>query len=189
MQQDELAALIDKTATLMIQYERRSQHIDTRLQALGENLQGLLQQLPTAVKTSTQDVLRTLPGEMTNKMRDGMDQAMDDYRQSLGVAGTEVERSSRMLAAQIEQLQRLHRQLIWKTTGAAVLALTLLLGGGGWLSTHYLRVIRENQLTADQMKAYNAADLILCGATLCANVEARGPRYGDRRQYWPIKAR
>ena len=40
MQMEELNALIDKTATLMVQYERRGANIDARLQALGEELQG-----------------------------------------------------------------------------------------------------------------------------------------------------
>lgn len=190
MQQDELAVLIDKTATLMAQYERRGAAIDARLQALDDTLQGLAQQLPVVVKTSADGVLQTLPGEMGSVMREGLGRSMDDYRQRLGTAGHDVESAAQALAGQISHLQRLHRQLIWKAMGAVVLALALLLAGGAWLSMHYTRVIRDNQLSAELLKAYNGADVTLCAdGNLCANVDTRGVRYGEHRQYMPVKPR
>jgi hypothetical protein len=190
VQQDELTLLIDKTATLMAQYERRGADIDARLQALGELLQGVTQQLPLVVRASTSDLLQTLADDATNKVREGLDRPMDDYRQGLDTARREVENASRSLAGQISQLQRMHRQLIWKTMIAVVIALALLLGGGMWLSIHYTQVIRNNQLSADLLKAYNSADVTLCGAEgLCANVNTRGARYGDQRQYLPVNPR
>lgn len=190
MQQEELTALIDKTATLMVQYERRGAAIDARLQALGDTLQGLAQQLPAVVRTSADGVLQTLPAEMGSVMRNGLGQQMDDYRQRLDAAGHDVEKASQSLSGQIGQLQRLHRQLIWKATGAVVLTLALLLAGGAWLSMHYIRVIRDNQLSAELLKAYNSADVTVCGnGSLCANVDPRGTRYGEHRQYLPVKFR
>ena len=190
MQQDELTALIDKTATLMTQYERRGAAIDMRLQDLGEALQGLTEQLPMVLKTSADGVLQTLPSEIGSVMRAGLGQSMGDYRQRLDAAGRDVETASRALAGQISRVQRLHHQLIWKTVGVVVLALALLLAGGSWLSMHYTGVIRDNQLSAELLKAYNGADVTLCGSgKLCANVDAHGARYGQARQYLPVKPR
>lgn len=190
MQEDELTVLIDKTATLMAQYERRGAAIDARLQALGDTLQGLTRQLPTVVRTSADSVLQTLPAEMGSMMRNGLGQSIGDYRQRLDAAGHDIEKASQALAGQISRLQWLHRQLIWKTTAAVVLTLGLLLAGGAWLSLHYTRLIRDNQLSAELLKAYNGADVILCGnGKLCANVDTRGARYGDNRQYLPVRPR
>lgn len=190
MQQDELTALIDKTATLMVQYERRGAAIDERLQALGNSLQGLTQQLPGVVRTSADGMLQTLPAEMGSVMRHGLEQQLDDYRRRLDAAGHAVGQASQSLAGQIGQLQQLHRRLIWKATAAVVLSLALLLAGGAWLSMHYARVIRDNQLSAELLKAYNSADVTVCGAgSLCANVDARGARYGEHRQYLPVRSR
>jgi hypothetical protein len=50
-------------------------------------------------------------------------------------------------------------------------------------------VIRENQLDAALMQAYNHADVTLCQAQLCANVDTKGVRYGDNRQYLIVKSR
>ena len=190
MQQDELTALIDKTATLMTQYERRGAALEVRLQDLGDALHGLAQQLPTVLKTSADGVLQTLPDEMGSVMRAGLGQSMADYRQRIDAAGHDVERASQALAGQLSRLQRLHRQLIWKTVSVVVLALALLLAGGAWLSMHYTGVIRDNQLSAELLKAYNGADVTLCGnGKLCANVDAHGARYGQTRQYLPVKPR
>jgi len=190
MQEDELTALIDKTATLMVHYERRGAAIDSRLQGLAEVLQGLTQQLPTVVRTSADGALQALPAEMGTVMREGLDPSLGDYRRRLDAAGGDVEKAARALAGQIGHLQRLHRQLIWKSVGAAVLALALLLTGGVWLSMHYTRVIRDNQIAADLLKAYNGADVTLCGGgMLCANVNTRGARYGEHHQYLPVKLR
>ena len=190
MQQDELTALIDKTATLMTQYERRGAVIDARLQDLGDALHGLAQQLPMVLKTSADGVLHTLPSEIGSVMRADLGQSMAAYCKRLDAAGRDVETASHALAGQLSRLQRLHRQLIWKTLAVVVLALALLLAGGAWLSMHYTGVIRDNQLSAELLKAYNGADVTFCGdGMLCANVDTRGGRYGEHRQYLTVKPR
>lgn len=50
MQTEKLSALIEKTATLLVQYERCSALIDARPQSLGEALQSRAQQLPAAAR-------------------------------------------------------------------------------------------------------------------------------------------
>lgn len=189
MQQGELTVLIDKTATLMAQYDRRGAAVDARLQSLGDTLQGLAQQLPVVLRASADGMVQTLPAEMASVMRSGLGQSIGDYRQRLDTAGHEVKKAAQSLAGQIGQLQRLHRQLIWKTIAAVALTLALLLAGGAWLSMHYTRVIRDNQLSAELIKAYNNADVTLCGSNLCANVDTRGARLGPSRQYLPVKLR
>jgi hypothetical protein len=64
-----------------------------------------------------------------------------------------------------------------------------LLIGGIWLASHYYNVIRENQIDAALMQAYNRADVSLCQGRLCANVDAKGARYGDDKQYLIVKPR
>lgn len=55
---------------------------------------------------------------------------------------------------------------------------------------HYARVIRDKQLAAGLLQAYNGADVTLCGkGVLCATVDIRGAHYGQNRQYLLVKAR
>jgi antitoxin (DNA-binding transcriptional repressor) of toxin-antitoxin stability system len=55
---------------------------------------------------------------------------------------------------------------------------------------HYASVIRDNQLSAELLRAYNGADVTLCDhGRLCANVDIRARRYGERGQYLPVAPR
>ena len=94
------------------------------------------------------------------------------------------------LCDQLRRIERGQLLLLWK--GAAVIlgSLLLLLGGGGWLLTQYRQEIGDNQqLRAEPLRAYNAADVTLCGGRLCANVEIKSAGLGDRRQYRLVKPR
>lgn len=54
----------------------------------------------------------------------------------------------------------------------------------------HARVIRENRLSADLMKAYNNADVVLGGnGELCANADGKRARRGQRSQYLPVRLR
>lgn len=189
MHQDELEILIDKTATLMVQYERRGDAIDRRLHTLTEALERVSQQVPAAVGTSVSGVLHSLSEELAATLRGSLEPSMDGFRQSLRVGSGEMTKAVYALALQIGRLQRLHRLLIWKTTAVVLVALGVLLAGGAWLSLHYTRVIEANRIAADLMQAYSSADVVRCGKHLCARVDAKAPRYGERGQYVPIKAR
>lgn len=190
MQEDELTALISKTAALMEQFERRCDDIDQRLLVSSEQLQELTQHLPRLVKQSAEDSMQTLPGQLLSQVQQSLSRPVADYQQRLDRAGTEVGSVSHALAQQIKRMEKLQQLLIWKVVGITAACFLLLLVGGVWLSTHYAKVIEENQLTADLMRTYNNADLVMCDkGQLCANVDVRGQRYGDHRQYVPVLSR
>lgn len=190
MQPDELTALISQTAMLMEQFERRCENIDQRLQGLAGDMQRLVVQLPAVVGQSVDGSLQALPNQVLSQVRDGMARPVGDYQQRLHAAGIDIEGSAQTLTRQIRRTEQLHQWLIWKVVAATTACLVLLLAGGAWLLLHYTRVIRENQLSAELLKAYNAADVTLCEhGRLCANVDAKGTRHGDRKQYLPVLPR
>lgn len=63
------------------------------------------------------------------------------------------------------------------------------LGAGAWLSNHYYDEIRRNQISVELLRAYDAADVTLCGGKLCANVDMSAKGVGNKRQYKPVRAR
>lgn len=182
MQYDELMELASKVAALMEQFERRCETLE-------ERLQGLAQQLPVAFRQSSDGLLQHLPGQVLNKVREGLDRPLNDYEQRLRGAQGGLSEGSRIIDGQIRRLEALHRGLAWKVLGVTCGCLALLLAGGIWLSMHYARVIEENQLNADLLRRYNIADVVPCGEQLCANVDPKGPRAGDHQQYLPIRTR
>jgi len=190
MQEDELTVLISKTAALMEQFERRCDEIDQRLLTSSEELQKLTQQLPAVVKQSAIESMQAVPGQVSSQVQLGISRPVAEYQQRLDKAGNDIGHASHSLAQQIKQMENLQRLLIWKVIGITAVCFLLLLGGGVWLSMHYTKVIEENQISADLMKTYNNADLVMCEkGQLCANVDTKGRHYGDHRQYVPVLSR
>ena len=189
MQAEELEALISNTAALMEQFERRCVSIEQRLQASALSLHNLTEQVPATVKQAADDSLQAMPSQMLSKALEGLDKPVHDYQQHLHAAGHEIGTSSSALALQIKQMQQVHQLLIWKAIGVTATCLLLLLVGGIWLSMHYYSVIHDNQLTADMMKAYNSADVVMCEGHLCANVDPKGQHFGSKGEYQPIRQR
>ncbi len=189
MQQDELTALIGRTAILMEQFERRCEEIEAHQRTLCEQLQQLSQRAVWAVCQAADESLRDLSGAVTGKVEDGLSQPVAAYEHRLRKAGTLLQEGSQGLAAQIARLQWLHRQLVWKVVAVAFGSLLLLLAGGGWLSSRYRADIERQRVGADLLRAYNRADVSLCDGRLCANVDLKGRAYGEDKQYRPVRPR
>lgn len=180
--EEQLMATAEKAAVLMEQFERRCELIEQRVGSLA-------QQVPGVVRQSSEGLLQTLPEQLLGAVRNGLSRSLEEHERCLQAAGREVESRVHALAARMDVLERLHRHLVWKAAAVALASLFLLLAGGAWLSLHYSQVLRRNQLSAELLEAYNAADVSLCDGRLCANVDADGRRYGSRRQYLPVRGR
>ena len=192
MDEQALTNLISKTAMLMEKFERSCIQIDQRQEALTQQLNDLTQKLPVVVRQSADSSLQTLPRELLGKVQSGLEEPVSQYEKRLSSAGTRVGEGSDALAQQLQRMEKLHKHLIWKTTAVVVGSMFVLLAGGIWLSTHYFGIIRENQLSAELLEAYNGADVILCGENrdrLCANVDREAPGYGPEGRYAPVQSR
>lgn len=189
VQTAEVASLISKTAVLMEQFDRRCGEIEQRLRTHSGELERLSQQVPAIVRQSADGSLHALPGLVMDRLGGGLERPVQDYQKRLNRAGGELEAAAHKLGGQIERLQHLHRLLLWKTVAAVAACLGLLLAGGAWLSLHYAGVIEQNRLSAELLQAYNRADVTLCDGRLCAHIEAKGRRYGERGQYVPVAPR
>jgi len=49
--------------------------------------------------------------------------------------------------------------------------------------------VRRNAIETALPRAYNQADVTLCGGRLCANIDESAQRFGDRKQYPRVKPR
>jgi hypothetical protein len=188
--QEELAALISQTAALMEQFERRTESVDFRLQELAQQLTRLTEQLPYVVRQSADDAMQSIPTQVVGQTQAGLAHSVAEYQDRWREASTQVASTSHLLAERISKLERLHRTLVWKTTSVVVASMAILLGGSIWLFVHFSNIIKENQISAELLRAYNRADVALCdGGKLCANVDVKGKRYGENREYLPVVTR
>lgn len=179
MEPRNLQSLIEQTAALMERMERRGEALEQRQQTLA-------QRIPAVIRQSADEALQALPGQLQAKAQTALDVSVREYDRRIGELGER----ARTLAQQIDRMEQLHRHLVWKTLGAATCALLALGLGGTWMARHYYDKMQENRVSAELLKLYNTADVAPCGdAQLCANVDTKGPRFGDQRQYSPIKPR
>jgi hypothetical protein len=189
MQDDTLPALVSKTALLMEGFERRCQGIEQQLQVLAKQLGAVTQQLPAVLKQSADGTLRSLPPQIVDSVRHGLQNPIGDYEQRLDAAGHALNDGSQALAKQLEEQRRLARHLTWKIVGVTIVSLVLMVGAGLWFSLHYAEVIRQNQVSAKLLKAYNRADVVLCEGRVCFNADTRSKRYGAKGEYMQAKDR
>lgn len=189
MDQYELTALISQTAQLMEQFERRCNRTDENLHALVQEMHSLTRQLPQVVQQSADASLQALPPQLIHTVRGSLEQAAAGYQDRLRSSANDMGASTQTMVRQIQRMEHLHRHLVWKTVSVTAVCLLLLLGGGVWLSMHYTKIIRDNQLSAQLMQAYNGADVTLCNRKLCANVDPKASRFGTKRQYLEVRPR
>lgn len=172
MNEESAAVLVSKIAALVEQFDRRCEQTSRELRQL-------TQQVPGMVRQSADDQMRRIPDEVMGSVRGGIERPVAAYEQRLHEAGGLLQSGSQALAVQLQRMERLHKQLVWKVIGITLGSLTLLLAGGVWLSKHYYEEIRENQISADLLKAYNQADVKMCDGRLCARVGKKDKRYGE----------
>jgi len=77
----------------------------------------------------------------------------------------------------------------WQFVGAMGVLVIVLVGGAAGLNVHYLGVIEENRQAAAMVKAINRADVTLCDGILCARIDAKAKRWGEKGEYTPIRSR
>lgn len=100
-----------------------------------------------------------------------------------------------MTAAFIEQQQRYDAAMrpklarAWQFVGAMGTLVLVLVGGAVGVNYHYLDVIQANKQQAEWVKAINRADVTLCNDVLCARVDAKAKRWGDKGEYQLVKSR
>lgn len=189
MSQSDTLALASKAAALMEQFERRCVDLERQQQHLAQHLEQVAQSLPGAAARSVQETLQRVPEALIRQVQNGLDESVAGFEKRMQHAGSLIREGAQSLAAQLKHVERMQRVLLWKSAAVTLGSLLLLLAGGGWLLMQYRQEIRDNQLRAELLRAYNAADVTLCEGRLCANTETQGPTYGDRRQYRLVRSR
>ncbi|MFC6839701.1 relaxation protein [Xanthomonas theicola] len=182
-------SLASKAAALMEQFERRCAELERQQRQLAQQLEQVAQALPGVLARSAQETLQRVPDTLIRQVQTGIDQPVAGFEKRLQQAGRSIGEGAHALSAQLKRIERLQRSLLWKTAAIVLGSLLLLLAGGGWLLVQYRQDIRDNQLRAQLLRAYNQADMTLCKDRLCANVESNGAVYGDRRQYRLVRPR
>jgi len=136
-----------------------------------------------------EDVVRTLGSQGRQSIGDALGLPLEDAKKDIDQAAKRMTQSGELAARQMESLARSQRafarvSLVWLGVGGIL----LLLGTSLW-AWHMGRQARQHSVEADLGARIGRADLVKCGAGLCANVDISVRGQGDRQQYRPVRAR
>ncbi|MBK0011058.1 relaxation protein [Stenotrophomonas sp. S41] len=190
MDERQLEDLISKTALLMERYQRLCTEMSEQQTQLSAALNGLTQSLPGQLRDGTDAAIAGLSGEGAAAVKQALLGPVSAYEQQLAASADHVGRSIDALSAEVKRLQLASRGVLWKSLAITVAAVAVLLGGAVWLGGRYQTEIERSQIEADLLRAYNRADVVLCGKEqLCANVETRGAGMGENGRYRVVRPR
>jgi hypothetical protein len=97
--------------------------------------------------------------------------------------------AARTLESERQALSRERRTWLWLGSGALLVASMLAMVSAFYAVVTSRKEVERNQIAADLLRAYDQADVTLCGHRLCANVDDRGARQGADNQYRLVKPR
>jgi hypothetical protein len=90
---------------------------------------------------------------------------------------------------QARHLNRAQTTMVWKSLALlGVGGVFLVAGTGAWIWNKKQEANRY-QVEADLSRRITQSDIVQCGEGLCANVDLKASRAGDRKQYLPVKSR
>ncbi|HKT30613.1 relaxation protein [Dyella sp.] len=178
-----------KAMALMAQFERRCHQLEQHQQALMEQLQRAIGGVPGQVAQSADRMLSSFPKVAATQLEHGLEHSITQYEQRLGQSTAQLQDRMGQLASHVRRLDQLCRHLVWKTAASVIGALLIAIIGGSWLLWYYQGELRNSQVSAELMHAYNQADVTLCGGRLCVNVDKSGQKYGEHGQYLLAKPR
>ena len=183
MQDDELATAVDKISAVIAQFEQRYETIEQRQSMLA-------QQLPALVEEKMDALLKTLSGQASVALRDGLNPPMDDYRRRLQAIGAEAEQTTRAFQRAQSDIAAQRRVMWWGLGTVLILSVISLVatyqGLYGFYQTRYTKLKAQ----VVYLEAVNRSDVVPCGdGQLCAHVDPKSPRYGKNKQYRVVAPR
>ena len=189
LQKEDIEALAYKTGALLEQFVRYCEQQGQHQTAMAERLQYAIGSVPEQMKQSADKVFSALPQTVAAQLDSGLSAPIKGYERRLEQSGEQLQERVGQLTKQLAQLESFSRRLVWKVTAVVIAALLVAVVGGATAVSYYRDQIKQSQLSAELLHAYNQADVTLCDGQLCANVDKAAQKYGERGQYQPVRLR
>lgn len=188
MDRDDLQAQLLHTAELLEQFRRLAEQASQSQRHSAQELHRLTDAAPQILRGAANENFALLASQLQRDLGANLERIVEATRRKLLETGQQMTQTAHQSQQAADRLHRVVRG-VWMAAACSVVMLATCLGSGIWLSSHYYEEVRRHQISAELLKAYNAADVTLCAGKLCANVDARAEGFGDQRQYRPVHAR
>jgi hypothetical protein len=176
MQEDDLAKVTEHCLAAIARMEQRNQQ--------------LAQQIPAIIEEQTARWLRTSAGQIETAARAGLEPAIASCQKHVQGMTTETDKTVKAMQGASGNLSSTVR---WLWIGACVSLLFSIVALGGT----YEMLYGSYQTRYDALKsqvtyldAVNRSDVVPCGdGQLCARIDEKSPRVGDKKQYRVVSPR
>jgi hypothetical protein len=174
-----------QAAMLAERLSRVSEAMDARQRQTAEQQQRMVQAMPDVLRQSADQALGQLTAQAAQAVRQGLNEPIASVSQQAAEHHKNMRASTSAMTQTQNSLAATINKLLWLTT-ALFATLLLISAAGSYLIWHYKQIVAQYQIEADLLRAYNQADVRLCGDQLCARVDRSDKRYGE---YLPVKPR
>lgn len=184
-----LKALAVQIATIADRLDHRSESAVRRTEQAGADMGSQAQRLSASTQSFTRDVSHALQQRAGEIIGRGLGSALDEVGSQLRASARTASVAALALEHERMAMTRERRTWLWLGSGALVLGSLLATGAAFHAVTSSRKEVERNHVEAALLHAYNEADVTLCDGRLCANVDERARRHGDRKQYRPVRQR
>lgn len=140
-----------------------------------------LQQHVSQFRQDVAGIVRGAGAQIATEAKDAVSPAAREYDRAVSATSARLQGASKTV-------------WMWFATAASILLLVLLVG---WAVLGYYRrelaSVKEELVRYEEaipvLQAYYASDVVICGDRVCANVDPKGQRTGDKRQYLQVRSR
>jgi len=164
--------------------------LGARLALLADAIEDKTRHATRQIEASAKELLQSIESESHAAMNQASQQAMGKWTEQLNHSVESVKWATQALGEQRLVLSRTQQSLIYLGLGSLIIGCLLALGGTWLWAKHYRDEVARLKPEAEFVRALNQADVVLCqDGRLCANIDAKVKRQGNKRQYQPVKPR
>lgn len=181
--------LVIELAALTRLLEQRSRSAVHQVEQAARAMDEGTRQLVAQTGGLTREMAQALQRQAGDMFGQGLGSSVEQLRQQLGSAANAATSAASTLEGERKALQHERRTWLWLGCGALLIGTALAVLGSGYAVMQSRKEVQQNRVEAELLRAYNRADVTLCGERLCANVDDKATRVGERRQYRVVKNR
>jgi len=189
MDTEALKVLVIQLAAVAERLDQRSQAAVQQVEQAGAMLDRSAHRLGSSSADFTREVSSALQRQSGEFIGKGLADSIGEFKSQLTACAHAASAAARTLEGERLALSRERRTWLWLGSGALLVASTLATVSSFHAVSSSRKEVERNQIAADLLRAYDQADVRLCGHRLCANVEDSGARQGTDNQYRLVKPR
>lgn len=180
------AQALASLAVAMKQSEARlAEATEQHLQALQRAVASTAHQ----IHATQSDALDRLRIQVRSALDEGWSAATRKYLDDVQVAARQITAAAESAAAQQRQAGARQLRHAWIVLGVAVVAAVGPLLSASLVLRYYEGRVAQAKDQSELVEVFNRADIVRCGNDLCARVDTKGARAGDRQGYVKVKLR